>query len=105
MSEFPQANTWAGSIERDDARTKLLMRFFNQVYAWMFVGLAVTAVVGVAMSRSDTALRAVYGNGNIGILMLSLGAFVIATMAQKVALQVNATLGLVLFLVYAALMA
>lgn len=105
MSMFPQANanTWSDSMVQDDARRKTLFRFFNGVYAWMFVGLAVTAVVGVMVSQSDAALRAIYGNGRFGPILLALGAFFIANMAQKVALQVNAALGMGLFLVYAAL--
>jgi FtsH-binding integral membrane protein len=103
MSNFDQSLNWSQSVEKDDARQKLLFKFFNAVYAWMFVGLAVTAVVGIAMSQSHTALKMVYGNGRIGIILLALGAFVIANLAEKVALQVNAALGTVLFLIYAAL--
>ena len=103
MSMFPNSTTWSGANERDLAREKLLFKFFNGVYAWMFVGLAVTALVGVLMSRSHAAMMMVFGHGKGGILVLALGAFVIAQASQKVALSINAALGLVLFLIYAAL--
>jgi FtsH-binding integral membrane protein len=44
-----------------------------------------------------------YGNGKFGIIALMLGAWVVAWLAQKAALEISAALGTVLFLVYAAL--
>ena len=103
MSMFPNSTTWSGASERDLAREKVLFRFFNGVYAWMFVGLGITALVGVLISRSDAAMSMIYGHGSFVVLAMVLGTVVVAQAAQKVALDVNATLGMVLFLLYAAL--
>ncbi|HEX8325448.1 MAG TPA: Bax inhibitor-1/YccA family protein [Tepidisphaeraceae bacterium] len=103
MSMFPQSETWSASQIESSEQTRTLLRFFNGVYAWMFVGLGVTALVGYMMSQSPAAMQLVYGSP-FGYVVLGLAAFAIAQVAQTVAVNVNATLGTVLFLLYAAVM-
>lgn len=102
MSMFPNSQTLPMDYGRDDTRSRMLLTFFNAVYAWMFAGLAVTALVGWFMSQSPVALKLVYGSG-FGYLGLTLGAFLIAMSVQRVAMRANATLATGLFILYAAL--
>jgi hypothetical protein len=102
MSMFPNSQTRPIELGYG-TDNRAVFNFFNAVYAWMFLGLAVTAAVGFFCSQSPTMLRAMYGNGKSGIVALMLGAWVVAWLAQKAALQISAAAGTVLFLVYAAL--
>jgi FtsH-binding integral membrane protein len=74
--------------------------FFNAVYAWMAVGLAVTGVVGFLVAHSSTALHFVYANRGV-YLLLALGAMVVAWTVQSAAMRISAAAGLALFLLYA----
>lgn len=76
--------------------------FFNQVYAWMAVGLAVTACVGLLTSRSPAMMQFMFANKFIYIAAI-LGSVAIAWGVGSVALRVSAMAGLAMFLVYAAL--
>jgi len=100
MSQFPGVNTRKGVIDYGtDERVQF--NFFNTVYAWMAVGLAVTAVVAWWASQQTAILKIVYGStfGYIGIL---LGAVLIARSVQTSALRISATVATGLFLLYAA---
>src|SRR3954451_7304324 len=73
-------------------------QFFNSVYAWMAVGLAVTAAVSFLVS-------------NTGYVMANPGVWIVALMAQiglvmvisRAVNRISASVATVLFLVYAAL--
>ncbi len=80
-----------------------LVSFFNAVYAWMAVGLAVTATVGYMVAQSSTALHVIYGNKFVNV-MFALGAVLIATAARKVAFSISAAAATGLFLLYAAVL-
>ncbi len=102
MSQFPQAQP--RRIELEYATdNRVVFNFFNAVYGWMAAGLAVTAGVAFAVSNSPAALQMLYGSGSFTIVALLLGAWGVAYAAQKVAIQMNATLGTVLFMLYAAI--
>jgi hypothetical protein len=104
MSMFPDSQARTRPIELDyGTDNRAVFNFFNAVYAWMFVGLAVTAAVGFFVSQSPTMRQTLYGNGKFGIIALLLGAWVVAWGAQKAALQISATAGTALFLLYAAI--
>src|SRR2546430_3000634 len=63
MSMYPQPGT-RKPFELDYATSdKTMSKFFNVVYAWMAVGLAVTAAVAYFVSQSDVGLRMVYRGG------------------------------------------
>lgn len=99
MSQYP----YARKVELDYATDeKVVFNFFNQVYAWMAVGLAVTAVVAYAISLSPAVMSAIYGN-RMGYILIGLGAFAIAWGVQSVALRISAAAATGLFLVYAAI--
>jgi FtsH-binding integral membrane protein len=72
-----------------------LTRFFNQVYAWMCVGLAVTGVTAYLM-------QGFFIRSPFLIVAAALGAFALSIVAQQVAMRISAAVGLVLFLLYAA---
>ena len=98
---FPQSTTYDQTIDRDSSRGRMLFAFFNQVYAWMFAGLAVTSLVAWAVSSSPAVMKLIYAN-QFGYVALGLAAFAIAWSVQGVAMRVNATLATALFILYAA---
>jgi FtsH-binding integral membrane protein len=106
MSQFP--NPYAGSRGRDmldydsGVNTLSVAQFFNTVYAWMCVGLAVTAVVGWYVSQNMDALRLVYSNKGT-YLAIGLVAFGIAWYVQSQAGKLSVGIATALFLVYAAI--
>jgi FtsH-binding integral membrane protein len=96
---FPNADTRRVELEYS-TEDRVLFNFFNTVYAWMAVGLALTGVVAWFVSQNVAILRAV--NSPLGLL-IGLGAFVVAMSAQGVAMRVGAAAGTALYLLYAAL--
>jgi len=81
---------------------KSTFNFFNTVYAWMAVGLAVTACVGIMVSRSPQVMKFMFANQYVYVAAI-LGSVAIAWSVGSVALRVSAMAGLGMFLVYAAL--
>ncbi len=104
MSMYPQSG-FQKPFQLEYGRANLAMsKFFNMVYAWMAVGLAVTAVVAYACSQSQVALQIIYGGGRGFMMVCALGMFAIAWGVQVSALRINANVATALFMVYAALM-
>src|SRR5262245_27927474 len=104
MSMYPQSGAGRKPWELEYGTTdRTLFNFFNAVYAWMAVGLAVTAAVAWGVAQSPAMLRAIYG-GPFIMVAAAIGMFVVALAAQHVALRVGAAAGTALFLLYAALM-
>ena len=104
MSMYPQPGT-RKPFELGYANSdKTMSKFFNVVYAWMAVGLAVTAAVAYFVSQSDVGLRMVYGGGRGMAVIIALGMFGIAMGVQSAALRINANVATGLFLLYSALM-
>src|SRR3954462_8481012 len=99
MSMFPDANTRRGVEIGYSTEDRAVFNFFNAVYAWMAVGLAVTGVVAYFVSTSHALMQAMYANRSI-YTMLGLGAFAIAWAAQSAALRISAVAGTALFLLY-----
>jgi FtsH-binding integral membrane protein len=83
------------------ADTMTVGQFFNTVYAWMCVGLALSACVGWWVSQQQSLLPIIYGSKG-GYLMIALAAFGIAWFVQSQIERLTATMATVLFLVYAA---
>jgi len=101
---YPESGSrkpWELEYARDD---KSLSKFFNVVYAWMAVGLAVTATVAYFVAQSPTVLRAFLGGGPAIMVVIALGMFALAWGVQAAALRINANVATGLFLLYAALM-
>jgi|SRR5688572_21545722 len=107
MSNFPNQQFGAFGRAGDQldyesrADTMTMAQFFNMVYAWMCVGLALTAVVGWWFASSGM-LRVVYASKG-GYLFIALAAFGIAWYAQSQAGRLSVTVATVLFLLYAAI--
>lgn len=80
----------------------VIVRFFNTVYAWMAVGLAVTAVVGYLVSNSPAAMSLVYANRGV-YFVIGLGALAIAWFVQSQAGKLTAGVSTALFMVYASI--
>lgn len=97
MSYYPQ-NTRPVTLDYAETRDVSLPKFFNLVYAWMCVGLAVTAVVGYACSSTGLIVK----NPLIAVAAM-LGAFALSYATQTVAMRISAGLGLTMFIGYAAL--
>ena len=101
MSMYPQSNVrrpWDLEYARDN---RAMVNFFNTVYAWMAVGLALTAAVAWFASQSIPTLEMLYANKMVYLLMLV--AFGIAWYAQSQVGRISANVATVLFLLYAAL--
>ena len=101
MSMFPDSNARSRIELGYSTEDRAVFNFFNAVYAWMAVGLAVTGVVAFAVSHSQAGVHFIYANRGI-YLLLSLAAFGIAVATQRVALRVSAAAGLAMFISYAA---
>jgi hypothetical protein len=100
---FPESGA-RGSYELGYAQdNRGVVKFFNVVYAWMAVGLAVTAVVAWFASQSPALLQVYRGGPGIAIVIL-LGMFALAWGVQTAAMRINANVATALFLLYAALM-
>lgn len=99
MSMFPDANTRRVQLEYS-TEDRAVFNFFNTVYAWMAVGLAVTGVVAWAVAHTPGTMQIIYANrGLYGLFALV--AFAIAVGAQSAAMRLSAAAGLALFLLYA----
>jgi len=106
MSQFPQhpqqrANRWELGYQTADAP---VFNFFNVVYAWMAVGLAVTAVVGYLVSSSPVLLQTMFGFGVAGVLVLALGLFGLGWYVQANIGRLSTGVATSLFMLYAAIM-
>lgn len=78
-----------------------IAKFFNAVYAWMAVGLAVTASIAWWVSTKPASLAGLYSHGAmIGIFVAEIVLVVIISSAVR---RINATAATVLFLIFAAL--
>lgn len=97
MSQFPDSRPIPLDYGTDE---KSVFNFFNAVYAWMAVGLAVTAAVAFAVANTPAVFKVIY-SGPIAVTAMMLGAFVIAMGVQSAALRISVTVATLLFLVYA----
>jgi hypothetical protein len=83
------------------AGESVLVQFFNAVYAWMAVGLALTAVVGWLVYTHPAAMQSVMSRGAaIGIFI---GELVLVVVISSAIRSINATAATALFLLFAAL--
>jgi FtsH-binding integral membrane protein len=100
MSQFPQTRRVELDYGTDNG---VMVSFFNTVYAWMAVGLALTAAVSWYVSQSPQIMSYFVGGRAFSVFIL-LGMFAIAMAVQSAALRISAGVGTLLFLVYATLM-
>lgn len=83
-------------LEYAPSRDLTMMKFFNQVYAWMFVGLAVTGVTGF-LSRGF-----IISNPFVAVAAM-LAMVLMAWGTRSVAMRLSAAAGLAMFIAYAAM--
>src|SRR4051794_26189224 len=98
MSMYPQSGSrkpWELEYARDD---KSLVKFFNVVYAWMAVGLAVTAAVAWFTAQSPAMLRVIYGGGVGVAVAIALGMAALGYAVQSSAMRISANVATGLFL-------
>ncbi len=107
MSQFPGQYGGGFGAQRDNvvgyesqADTLTVAQFFNMVYAWMCVGLALTAVVGWYFASSGL-YQSIYASRG-GYIFIALAAFGIAWYVQSQAGRLSVGVATMLFLVYAA---
>jgi FtsH-binding integral membrane protein len=104
MSQYPQypqqrVQSWG---TRDTEADRVVFNFFNVVYAWMAVGLAVTAVVGYVVSSNDAILTTIYGAGKGAFIAVFLCLTAIAWFVQGSVGRLSVGTATTLFLLYAA---
>ena len=97
MSQYPsQSQPYELEYGTDESVT---FNFFNAVYAWMCVGLAVTAMVAWFVSRNTAMLEALHSKGTI--VMILLGAWGLSIFIQSIAHKISPMVATGLFLIYA----
>lgn len=98
MSMLPETRRYELEYGTDE---KVVFNFFNAVYAWMAVGLALTATVAYLCSQSPLALSMIYANRAVPLIG-GLAAFAIAIAVQSAAHRLSPPLATGLYLLYAA---
>ncbi len=96
MSQFPQTRRVELEYGTDD---RAVFNFFNAVYAWMAVGLAVTAVTAWFVSQNTQIMAAIFGTPLRWVLIL--GSVAIAWGVGAVAMRISAMAATALFLLSA----
>jgi FtsH-binding integral membrane protein len=99
MSQFPETRRIPLEYGTDE---KSVFNFFNAVYAWMAVGLAVTAAMAWTVAHTPALANIMYASRGM-IALFAIGAFLIAWGVQSAAEKISAGVATALFLVYAAL--
>jgi FtsH-binding integral membrane protein len=100
MSMYPDSQAQRYELEYG-TDNKAVFNFFNAVYAWMAVGLAVTAGVAWGVSQSPKLLSILFMS-KFMVVALLLGAWAIAWGVQKAAQSISAVAATLLFMLYAA---
>jgi FtsH-binding integral membrane protein len=101
MSMFPNPTGYRKPVglEYSTEQSSALSRFMNAVYAWMCVGLALTAAVAYYVSHNAAVMKPIFSSGVFIILLIAeLGLVVVISRAVN---KINAVTATVLFLLYA----
>jgi uncharacterized protein len=102
MSMYPDSDVTRRPIELGySTDERVVFNFFNTVYAWMCVGLAVTASTAWIVSQNAAMVRTLTTSG-VGIIFL-LASVGICFAIRSAARRISPGLATVLFLLYAAL--
>ena len=101
MSMYPDTQTRRVELEYG-TDSRAILSFFNAVYAWMCVGLVVTAVVAYLVAHTPALLQIVYAGKGM-VLVLLLGAFAISWYVQSQIGRISVGVATALFLLYATL--
>jgi FtsH-binding integral membrane protein len=104
MTMYPDSGTQRRPFELEYGTTeRSTFNFFNAVYAWMAVGLAVTAATAWFTANTPALVKATY-SGPFVMLAAVIGLSVIAYATQSIALRISAAAGTGMFLLYSGLM-
>jgi len=98
MSMHPNSTSYQSADAATSSRA--VVRFFNVVYAWMAVGLALTALAAYVTAVTPALREAVYGNMAV-VIGLSVGCLAISLIVQFTAGKLNSFAATMLFLLYA----
>lgn len=102
MTMYPQdgASTLDYGYAETGERSRLLTRFFHNVYLYMGIGLVWTAIVSFILANSPSLMPLM----SPGVMVAAMiGAFLLAMATQAVALRINAVAGMLMFMLYATL--
>ncbi len=104
MSLFPnpaESRRRPFDLDYSGLKENVLGRFMNTVYAWMCVGLAVTAVVALWVSQNPALMKTALSGGGFLLLLIAELALVVAI--GRAVNKISATVATLLFLLFAAL--
>jgi FtsH-binding integral membrane protein len=97
----PQSSGFPTPLDYASSRDGAVTRFFNAVYAWMAVGLGVTASVAWVVATHIESFKALFSTGAlIGLFILQLVLVVVISSAIR---RLDATVATALFVLYAAI--
>jgi FtsH-binding integral membrane protein len=103
MSNLPggyEHETLEYSTETD---SRMMVQFFNTVYAWMAVGLALTAVVAYLCSNTPAITGLLFSNKFLPVAIV-LGLFALAWFVQSQIMNLSLGMATALYLTYCAVM-
>lgn len=104
MSMFPnptQSGRRAFNLDYSGLRENVLGRFMNAVYAWMCVGLAVTAAVAWWVSMNPAVMKTAMSGG--ALILLFIAEIALVVVITRAVNKINATAATALFLLFAAI--
>jgi len=101
MSQFPQSQRRpAYPLDYSGAGDLAVASFFNAVYAWMAVGLALTGVVAWYVSQNVAILNSIRGGGFLILFLVEIGLVIAITSAIN---RISAPVATLMFMLYSAL--
>jgi FtsH-binding integral membrane protein len=103
MSQSPYGYTGAnmrGNVQDYAGERTSIAPFFNAVYAWMAVGIALTALVAWFVSQTPALWQLVYAGKGM-VIVMALAAFGISWYVQANFQRISVAASTILFLVYA----
>jgi hypothetical protein len=98
---YPQSTPRPIELEYG-ADDRSVFNFFNAVYAWMAVGLALTAAIAWFVSQSPSMLKIIYAGRGTAVALL-LGAFALSWYVQASIEKISVGVATALYLVYCVL--
>ena len=100
MSMYPQngLNTLDYGYAETSEQSRVLSRFFQNVYLWFGIGLVWTALISFVFATTPS-LQVFMTRGMMIFMMLA--AFGLSIATQAVALRINVVAGLAMFMLYA----
>lgn len=103
MSMFPNPmeSRKPMGLEYTTEQAGVVTRFMNAVYAWMCVGLALTAAVAYWVSLNPAVMKTIFSGG--GFLILIIAELALVVVISRAVNKINAMTATALFLLYAGL--